>query len=332
MSDPPITITAMARIWVEEWSPDYGASFELGGLAQTEEEVAPEIERPADKWEPITPPEVPMPKAAFLDGVSRVEARAFIERGGGFSPGICASVGVGVTYCNGRAWFGPSQVKRSALFGDGASGEMPPIDAALVFESRSVPGNRPEDLGDGLNAFRAEQEDALAQQIAREGWLVIADGPARVRDDLPVLGVIKSHQKAYLEPRYEAVVRELRAGQRTPVFQFGVVRPIRPRYSWYVRLAFAEDGHPWAGIIRCEVSTWVGQAKAIELADITARHLPRFASKAFWDPRAPQNLVPIASLERKLRHMLGDRDLVYRRIRSALHRASFQHREGSLDG
>jgi hypothetical protein len=99
------------------------------------------------------------------------------------------------------------------------------------------------------------------------------------------------------------------------VFAFGV---IRPRYSWYLRLAECPGQHPWAGIARCEVTAAVSLGRAAELADLTARHLPRFASKAFWDARAPQNLVPVAGLERRLWHLLGDRELVYRRLRSAL--------------
>ena len=38
--------------------------------------------------------------------------------------------------------------------------------------------------------------------------------------------------------------------------------------------------------------------------------LPRFASSPYKDPRAPQNLTPIAGLERKLRGMLGDQRLL----------------------
>jgi hypothetical protein len=38
------------------------------------------------------------------------------------------------------------------------------------------------------------------------------------------------------------------------------------------------------------------------------------------DPRAPQNLVPIAALERELRHRMGDQRLVYRALRAAVMR------------
>jgi hypothetical protein len=48
------------------------------------------------------------------------------------------------------------------------------------------------------------------------------------------------------------------------------------------------------------------------MADLASATLPRFASMGHKDPRAPQNLVPIGGLEHRLRHLLGDRDLLYR--------------------
>jgi hypothetical protein len=47
--------------------------------------------------------------------------------------------------------------------------------------------------------------------------------------------------------------------------------------------------------------------------------LPLVASEPHLDPRAPQNLVPTAALERQLRHRMGDRGLVYRALREAVH-------------
>lgn len=312
------------RIWVEAWSPEYGSSWEVAnGLAPTEEEVAPGVEVDPEEWTPITPRDAPRPPLAFLDGVSRVDARAFVDAGSSVASGVCGSVGVGAVLVEpqdetrpsiSRAAFGPHRIARAVVFGSGVEAELPPMEG-LDYQGRSVPGSRPEDLYQGFQSVREEVEFALAESLASEGWVVVADGAVGVREPLPVIGFIKSHHKAYLGPDLEPTVRALRAGQRTPVFMFGV---IRPRYSWYLRLAPSEGQHPWAAIVRCEVSATLSQQRAFELADLAARHLPRFASKPFWDTRAPQNLVPIASLERRLWHLLGDRDLVYRRLRSAL--------------
>jgi hypothetical protein len=314
-----------SRIWVEAWSPEYGSFWEVSpGLQPTEEEVAPYVE--TREWAPLTPPDTPWPGAAFLDGVSRVDARAFLDSGGLTIPGLCGSVAAGAVLVGRFATFGPTEVRRTALFGLGAKGTVPAA-SGLFYESRAVPGSRPEDLYLGLHGFREEVEHSLASTLASRGWTVIADGAMGVREPLPVVGLIKSHHKIYLGPDLEPVVRALGPGQRTPLFMFGI---IRPRYSWYLRLAEAAAHHPWSSVVRCEVSATLDFERALALADLTACHLPRFASKPFWDDRAPQNLVPIAALERRLWHLLGDRGLVYRRIRSALFRSHSEMAAGVL--
>ncbi|HLF69714.1 MAG TPA: hypothetical protein VI541_02025 [Actinomycetota bacterium] len=302
------------KIWIEAWAPEYGSSFEASdALAATEEEVDTAVE--IDEWEAIVPGPTPWRTSAFLDGVSRVDARAFMAAGKVTVPGLCGSVGVGAVIVDGKANYGPLEVHRTAVFGAGASATIPPIDTALDYESRSVQGSRPEELRMGIENLRSEHEDEMARRLAGEGYLVIADGPARIREKLEVVGFIKSHQKTYLNPDLDQVVADLPAGGRTPLFHFGA---IRPRYSWYQRLAPRGDQHPWAAIARCEVTAALSLKKAVALADLLTFHLPRFGSKAHWDTRAPQNLIPIAQLERRLRHLLGDRELVYRKIRSAL--------------
>jgi hypothetical protein len=66
--------------------------------------------------------------------------------------------------------------------------------------------------------------------------------------------------------------------------------------------------------VRLECSPDLTPDQAIELAEISCATLPRFASSAYKDPRAPQNLVPIAGLERRLRGMLGDARVLHRAL------------------
>jgi len=47
--------------------------------------------------------------------------------------------------------------------------------------------------------------------------------------------------------------------------------------------------------------------------------MPRFASTAAHDARAPQNLFPIGGLEARLKHLLGDPAVVRRAIEARLH-------------
>ncbi|MGQ0678785.1 MAG: hypothetical protein ACT4OM_03860 [Actinomycetota bacterium] len=302
------------RIWVDAWSPEYGSSARMDdGLAATEEQVDLFVE--GREWRPVVPAPSERPVVAFVDGVNRVDARAFLGEHGRVVPGLFGSVGAGAVVVDGSARFSHCSVERWSVFGMGAAPVVRPLDSTLSYLGRSVPGGAPEDLLNELQKARANLEQDLARNLARGGYLVLADGPLQVREPLDLVGYIKSHRKTYLAPAQEEVAFELEQGQRTPIFQFG---RIRPRYSWYARIAGPANQHPWAAIARCEVSVTVGLERAIGLADQVTHHLPRFGSKGFWDTRAPQNLVPIASLERKLWNLLGDRELILRRIRSGV--------------
>ena len=144
--------------------------------------------------------------------------------------------------------------------------------------------------------------------------LLVVDGPLRGRTHLDrVVGYIKTHHASYLPAEQAAVVTALRPGQRTPAFTMGTSWR---RSSWYLRLP-AAPGVPWSGVVRLECSADLPRPRVAELADLTARLLPRFASAPHKDPRAPQNLVPIGGLERELRRRLGDEQLLYRSLRAA---------------
>jgi hypothetical protein len=107
----------------------------------------------------------------------------------------------------------------------------------------------------------------------------------------------------------------LAPGERTPAFTVGTNG--FTRHSWYVRLP-GGVGTPLAGVVRCECAADVAPAALAALADVTAVVLPRFASEAHKDARAPQNVYPIGGLERQLRHRLGDSRLLYRALRAAV--------------
>jgi hypothetical protein len=147
--------------------------------------------------------------------------------------------------------------------------------------------------------------------------LLVIDGPMRNRAHLPrTMGLIKSHRAGYLAPELNQVVAALTAGQRTPVFLMGTTWE---RHAWYLRLPSTPDapGAPWAGVVRCEAATDLSHAQLIALANLSQTVLCRYASVAYKDSRAPQNLVPIAGLENTLRHLLGDTRVLYRALREA---------------
>ena len=70
--------------------------------------------------------------------------------------------------------------------------------------------------------------------------------------------------------------------------------------------------------MRCEAWPDTGLEWAKKVADTSAAVLPRFASEPHKDDRAPQNLYPIAGLERELRRRLGDPGLILRGLQRAV--------------
>jgi hypothetical protein len=168
-------------------------------------------------------------------------------------------------------------------------------------------------------ALPGAAEHAGSSPYGRDGAddLLVIDGPLRNRAHLPrTMGLIKTHRAGYLPPELNQVVAALTAGQRTPVFLMGTSWE---RHAWYLRLPSTPDvpGAPWAGVVRCEAATDLSLPQLTALADLSQTVLCRYASVAYKDSRAPQNLVPIAGLENILRHRLGDTRVLYRALREA---------------
>jgi hypothetical protein len=303
------------KFFVESWAPEYGTPAEDVLAASTVEvDVSPEIG--ADRWAPMTPdPARPRPAClVFVDGVRRVDARVWVDGPDGLRQGVCASYAAGAVRCDGRATLVDAVVERG-VFCPGAG-----VDAIVTrhatYHPRPATGEAPEQLWLAVQSRMADLEAkaAMAAGAGADGGLVVVDGPLRDRRHVPgVVGYVKTHHVRYLGPGHEEVVVALRAGQRTPVFHLGGAFP---RWSWYFRLPHG-TGHPWAGVVRCEVPPDLDVSAAAALADVTTASLPRFASEPHKDPRAPQNLHPIAGLERALRRRLGDPALLERALRVA---------------
>jgi hypothetical protein len=170
-------------------------------------------------------------------------------------------------------------------------------------------------------------EARLSERLGQSGLFVVADGPINDLSATEKVGYIKSHRAPYLSEQRAPVIGRVRAGERTPLFVIGKGGQYE-RYSWYQRLADLPGGHSWTGVVRCEVSSALRLAQAIAIANRTTALLPLLASQAHIDPRAPQNLVPIAALERELRRRLGDSGFVYRALRTAVAAGSREARDG----
>ncbi|HVF06643.1 MAG TPA: hypothetical protein VNA20_17535 [Frankiaceae bacterium] len=307
---------------VDPWDPGYAATAETGLAAELDASAAPtdlDVEVPVDDWRPIDPDPAQTARCVlFVDGVRRIEARVWLMDGTGTAePGIAASYAAGVVVCDGTARVSTVRHERGVF---AAVASLAAIRTPLGerFDPWIADDGSLDTLSVAMqNRMRAVEIDTAIQ--ARNGSpddLLVVDGPLRGRESLPrTIGYIKTHQKSYLGDEQQRTVAALGPGQRTPVFKLGSTWS---RYTWYVRLP-GRITHTWAGIVRCECSIGLAPAAAVELADVSAATVPRFASSAHKEPRAPQNLYPIAGLERALRHRLGDRTLIHRELLRAAH-------------
>lgn len=320
------------RFAVDSWDPGYGTSFGIEGPQETVTTVVTDVEVAADDWAPIAATRLPPPRATiFVDGVRRIDARIWIDASGGAgeaSMGLCASYAAGaICCCATGAHLLPPEIRRGLFTVDPHADAL--VTGAGTYQVFPTTVNEKQGLALSLSVAlqqRLTELELIAAVNARghgsdhatpDGTeLLVVDGPVRGREHLPrVLGFIKSHQIAYLEPRLHRLVGALGPTERTPVFLIG---GSFDRFSWYLRLP-GPRRHSWSGIARVECAANVSAADVIALASLSQAVLPRFASEEFKDPRAPQNLYPVGALEKELRRRLGHPGLVYRALRQAAH-------------
>jgi len=314
------------RFSVDPWDPAYGTSLDTElGASTAEVDVA--VELPAERWAPLDPPAGAGPPAVvrFVDGVRRVDAQVWVdEQDGSASPALCASYAAGVLCCCPAegAHLVDARVRRG-LFTTAAEGTDIVTAAGVYTATRTTahPDRPPMQilsLALQRSLAAAELIAALdAGPAAEVGGLTVVDGPLPPQPLPDAIGFIKSHRDTYLPTALGGIVATLGAGQRTPVFR--LTRSLGrawERYTWYLRLP-AAAGAPWAGVVRVECGTDLEAERAVALAGVSQVTLARFASIEYKDSRAPQNLYPIAGLERALRRRLGEPSVLYRALRRA---------------
>lgn len=299
---------------IEGWSPEYGVPVETDPDEVPSGQVDAGVEMSSSEWRPLGAPEDAWTPAwiDFVDGVRRIDARVWITGADGDTRlGLCASFAGGVVRCDRKAVIRALKVGRGFF---GLAGVPDLHTPSGAFQACPVAEDDIQQLINGVQERMGQLEVEVADSGAA-GGLIVLDGPLRGRQRIPgAIGYIKSHRVQYLAAGPREVVARLAPGQRTPLF---LIQTRWTRYSWYLRLSEAE-GHPWAGIVRCEAWTESGLERVKEMADATAATLPRFASEPHKEDRAPQNLYPIAGLERELRRRLGDPGVVYRGLQRAV--------------
>ena len=321
------------RFHVDAWDPSYGVSFDADVMLDaSESKVVLGVELPVERWTPIDPPaSVPAPAAVlFVDGVRRIDARVWVENpatAGAASAAICASYAAGVICCcEGQAHLLAADRRRglftvAAPYVSGIQTWAGEYQVCSTAAAAGTPLMTTLSLALQRRLSDTEVTTALAARAALEDHgigdgedLLVVDGPLHGRTHLPrTLGYIKTHHSEYLPPDLHTMVGRLGPGQRTPVF---LVNSGWDRHTWYLRLP-CRPGAPWAGVVRVECRADLPAQDAVDLADLSQTVLCRYASVEYKDARAPQNLYPIAGLEKELRHRLGDPRLMYRALRAA---------------
>ena len=303
-------------IRLDPWQTDYGAEVVSLDAAVDDDDIDLAIEREVP-WAPVFPPpasEAAVPATVFfVDGVRRVEARIVGSREHErLFHGAFGSYAVGAVEAQLQARvarFAVAQFDRVVATG---AGEILPttvrVNRALSYRPVSTVNTEPIAPERAIHDEMRRAEERMARELAEREVLVVTDGPLTFQEATRGLAVgwVKRIQELYLPPAQVPVLLGLPAGARTPLFALRSSKRFA-RYSWFLRLAVPRAGDSeLSGLVRCEVAEQVGMARAMVLANATARLLPRYAGIRGLHARAPQNLLPIAALEARLRRELGD--------------------------
>jgi hypothetical protein len=305
-------------VYVEDWAASYGPAY----LVTSDDAGSASAELVEDG--PHLLPHVgvsPVPgdgAIAFVDGVRRGEASLWQEDSAGRSGrGVAGGHACGAVIADSASVaFGDSREQRMVIWGSGMTGTLPAVRGGWTWAVASVADAHPDAPLKELQIRMRQEEGRLAEELCAAGYLTVVDGPLNfVRSrDLPVVGFVKTHHRALLDPEHHKQIPQLGPGQRSSLFRLG-----QDRYSAYLRLAPVNPtSSPWSGIVRIEIPQSAGLAAAISTADRIAGVIPRYAGVAHRDPRAPQNLQPVGALERYLRHQLGSAALAVRAVREAV--------------
>ncbi len=309
------------KFYVDSWDPSYGAALDAADAGPTAPSTAQldlNVEVPADSWRPLSPPGDTRPPVVvrLVDGVRRIDTRVWVEEStGALLPGLAASYAAGVVRCDlgrGAADVVRAEVRRGLFT---ASTDATDLGSGITgYAVRRATGTDPAQLSAAVQPYLQTLEAEVSATDREDDDLLVIDGPLRDRNHLPrALGYVKTHHRQYLPAELATLVGRLAAGQRTPVFLLGTTWN---HYTWYVKLPGA-GGSPWAGVVRVEASADLTRRAVVDLADRSTVTLPLLASSQYKDPRAPQNLIPIAGLEGRLRRMLGDPRLLVRTLIAA---------------
>jgi hypothetical protein len=327
MFESPASTTARPILSLDPWSADYGSAFDF---EDEEPQEVPNFEvdsliETSDWSQGIWPRALPFPElVGFIDGVQRIESWARVDDEESSSVAVLASVAVGCVFSTPeRATISVDYVSRVLAVGGPTRAEplvVPMRGRPLVFETLPATGTGRHGAMQAAAVRRRDLELASIQKHLPSTPLVIADGRLidLTRGPNQLAGIAKTLHQLYVPGEQRALIPRLGAGERTPVFL--IKDSWGARYSWFLRLPFTRPiHHSYAGIVRLEIPQ-DDTRSPVDVADMLSHNLPRYASQPAHDPRAPQNLVPVGGLEKRLRHEMGDQAFIRRAIEDHLSR------------
>ncbi len=326
------------KLTLEPWAAEYDTSLhDAAGLETVPfEDVNLHVE--LDEWKPVQTrlEQIDFDHLYFIDGRRRIEQRVFAEWDEGATaksvhrtaPGLLGTFAVGlakVSRIDAKAHVEKADPRRVLILGGDIEhpGVMIPSTGSklgdLFYATQTIPNydNRENALEQKLQNLMRQAEAQTAQGLKARASLLVVDGTLALDASFPSsVGYVKTLHDFRLPPLEQRTLFALQKGQRSPVFLIG---GRLERFSWYLRLDNPIDWHQGlSGVVRLEVYAERGQEWAVAVADWTCLNLPKFAAKSFRDPRAPQQLMPVAFLESELGRRMGDPGIIRRRIQSHL--------------
>ena len=299
------------------WAPEYGTAMQFDAESGADSNTTADTDIEGIEWAVVTPAAEPAEALQIIDGVRRAEAHA-MDDGPGGEPlfGLFGSFAVGAVRLDtsGASILEPYVSVQRRYFqsgGDPIDRDVVAGDDVLRFVAEVPPkATTANELIAALNRKMLDEEAQLAVELSKDSsTLTLLDGPLR---DLRspgkrVVGYIKRIHQWYIDEERLKLLSALAVGQRTPLVRLTGTDG-RERYTWFTRIAdLGARYHHLGGIMRLEAPGFVPISEAITLADQSTMALPPLASSPIRDPRAPQNLTPVAALEDVLTHRLGDR-------------------------
>lgn len=320
------------KVRLDPWEAEYGPEVAValpGAEVADGVDVELGVELPFEAWTPLQAVGAPsQDRILFIDGTRRLDARVLVHDGRRHFHGAFGSLAAGWVEVEGaRARIPEDAIAVNRLLVFGCVGEVPeairemrPITVlpGLTYHPSVTENDEPDAPMKAIHEAMQKAEGDLAVQL-RGASLIVADGLADFRQPVPerTLGYVKRMMTQYLPgARGLDLLAALPPRTRTPIFE--IKKEKQRKFSWYVRLGSRELGEAEiSGLARIECAP-MPLADAQALADRSVRDLSRFVPSRARDPRSPQNLLPIGALEKQIRHRLGDRTFVRRKIRALL--------------